>query len=319
MDQLLAYILFEDRFHEFIGEHRNGIEHRFSGRLGGIPHILRDLLLHDILAVIPLEKEGLHPNQIHHAREIRLEPDRQLHHDGVVTELLPQLLGDLGGIRPGTVEFVDECDPGNPITLHLAIDRHRLRLHSRYAAEDEYGAVENAKRPLDLDREIDVTRGIDDVDVIIAPGTMGRRRGDRDPALTLQFHRIHRGSDLILAANFMNRVDPAGIEKHALGQGRLARIDMCADANISEVLDIAVHIPPQFLRRVASGAPLQRVVDLGFRRHSGSWEDRARRTLAIPDSLCDPESQRAGSPIKKKRMPSKPASAHAHRSLAAPD
>ena len=55
---------------------------------------------------------------------------------------------------------------GTPVALGLAPDRLRLRLDTRHAAEHRDGAVEHAQRALDLDREVDVARGIDDVDAV---------------------------------------------------------------------------------------------------------------------------------------------------------
>lgn len=43
-------------------------------------------------------------------------------------------------------------------------------------AEDEDGPVEDAEGPLHLDREIDVTRRVNDVDLAIFPLAVGRSR-----------------------------------------------------------------------------------------------------------------------------------------------
>ena len=49
-----------------------------------------------------------------------------------------------------------------------------------------------------LDGEVDVSRGVDDVDVVVVPHRVGGGRLDGDAALTLKLHRVHRGADTIL-------------------------------------------------------------------------------------------------------------------------
>ena len=130
------------------------------------------------------------------------------------TVVRPSLLSSCGDdvdrVRSGAVHLVDEGEPRNAIPLHLAVDGDRLRLNSRDGAEDEHGSVENAERSLNLNGEIDVTRGVDDVDLLVFPLNRGRRRGDRDPSLFLQFHVVHLGA---LAADLFDRVALARIEE----------------------------------------------------------------------------------------------------------
>ena len=64
------------------------------------------------------------------------------------------------------------------VSLHLAVDGDRLRLHAGNRAEHEDRAVKNAKRAFDFNCEIDVARGIDQVDVGIVP--MDARGGTGD-------------------------------------------------------------------------------------------------------------------------------------------
>ncbi len=83
-------------------------------------------------------------------------------------ELLAELVADAERVRAGAVELVDERDARHLVAAHLAIDRVRLRLHAGDAAQHHDGAVEHAQRALDLDREVDVSGGVDDVDVVLS-------------------------------------------------------------------------------------------------------------------------------------------------------
>src|SRR3546814_6143869 len=102
-----------------------------------------------------------------------------------------------------------------------------LRLDPGDAIEARDRAVEHAKRALDLDREVDVARRVDDVDPVIVPETGRRGRRDRDPALLLLLHPVHRrGPPMGLA----DLVVLAGIEMDALDRKstRLNSSHLCA-------------------------------------------------------------------------------------------
>ena len=84
--------------------------------------------------------------------------DRQLHQDRVVAQLVSHLLADTQRIGSRPVHLVDERQTRHVISLHLPIDRHRLRLHAANGAQHQDGPVQYAETPLHLDREVDVAR-----------------------------------------------------------------------------------------------------------------------------------------------------------------
>src|ERR1035437_9410388 len=128
------------------------------------------------------------------------------------------------------VHLVDKCNPQHADLIGLAPDGFRLRLDAADRAEHRDRAVEHAQRALVLDCEIDVSRRVDNIDAVVAPETGGRRRGDRDAALLLLHHPVHRRGAFVDLADLV--VD-AGIEEHTLGGGGLAGIDVRHDADIA--------------------------------------------------------------------------------------
>jgi len=114
-------------------------------------------------------------------------------------------------------------------------DRLGLRLHAGDAAEHHDRTVEDAQAALDLDREVDVARGVDQVDLVLLPLERGGRRGDRDPALALLLHPVHLGLTVVDLADL---VDLAGVEQEPLGDGRLTRVDVRHDAEVSDHVDL---------------------------------------------------------------------------------
>ena len=74
------------------------------------------------------------------------------------------------------VHLVDEADARHVVLVGLAPDRLGLRLHAVLAVEHGDGAVEHAQGALDLDGEVDVAGGVDDVDLVVLPEAGRRRR-----------------------------------------------------------------------------------------------------------------------------------------------
>src|SRR5690606_10202040 len=100
----------------------------------------------------------------------------------------------------------------------------------------------------DLDREIDVSRSIDDVDAVLGiirghatPVTGGRRGRDRDAAFLLLLHPVHRRGAVVHLANLV--VD-AGVKQHALGGRGFPRIDVGGNPDVAIALDwcLAWHV-----------------------------------------------------------------------------
>jgi hypothetical protein len=86
----------------------------------------------------------------------------------------------------------------------------------------------------DLDGEVDVSRRIDDVDAVVAPLAGRGGRGDRDAALLLLLHPVHRRGALVDLADL---VGPPRVIEDALGRRRLARIDVGHDPDVPGLLE----------------------------------------------------------------------------------
>ena len=151
------------------------------------------------------------------------------------------LVAHAEGVRALAVALVDEGNARHAVATHLTVHSHRLRLDPSHTAEDEDGAIEHAKGTLHLDGEVHVTRGVDDVDLVIIPGAVGGGRLDGDAALTLQLHRVHLGTDAVLSAHLVDGVDAVGVEENPLGQGSLSGVNVGADSDVAYSLEIAEH------------------------------------------------------------------------------
>src|SRR5205085_1607030 len=93
-----------------------------------------------------------------------------------------------------------------------------------------------------LDREVDVAGRVDQVDLVLAPLERRRGGGDRDAALALLLHPVHLGLTVVDLAGL---VDLSRVEQEALGDRRLARVDVRDDADVA---DQVVQDPILFYR-----------------------------------------------------------------------
>ena len=180
--------------------------------------------------LVPDERAVL--DQVDYAGELFLGADRKLEHQRLGLELVADLPDHALEVGAHAVHLVDERDARNAILVGLAPHGLGLRLDAADRAEHRHRAVEHAEAALDLDREIDVSGRVDDIDPMVAPETGGRRRRDRDAALLLLHHPVHRGRAFV---HFTDLVIDAGVVEHPLGRGGLAGVDVRHDADIAHI------------------------------------------------------------------------------------
>ncbi len=176
---------------------------------------------------------GLHLDQVHQAHEAGLGADGDLDRHGVGLEPLLHHADHAEEVRAHDVHLVDVSQAGHVVLVGLAPDRLGLGLDAALGAEDAHGAVQHAQGALDLHGKVHVARGVDQVDLVAAPFTGRGRRGDRDAALLLLFHPVHRGHALVDLADAMRT---AGVVQDALGSGGLAGIDVRHDADVAYMI-----------------------------------------------------------------------------------
>jgi hypothetical protein len=226
-DLLVADVLLEDR----LVERRQHVEEGLAVLLGLVLQLVGDLADLPLGAELLVEPDQrLHGDEVDDALVVALGADRQLEDGHVGTE--PVLDGVERGEEVGTqpVHLVDEAHARHAVLVRLLPDRLGLGLDAGHAVEDRHGAVEDAQGPLDLDREVDVAGRVEDVDLVVAPVAGGGGRRDRDAALLLLDHPVHRGGTLV---DLTDLVGLAGVVEDALGRGGLARIDVGHDPDVS--------------------------------------------------------------------------------------
>ena len=158
---------------------------------------------------------------------------RDLHHvvgraADEVGELLRVLLG-LGRRQVDLVEHRDDLE----VVLEGEVEvREGLRLDALRRVDEQDRALARGERAGDLVAEVDVARGVDHVQrvrrVADLPGHAHRLALDGDAALALDVHAVEVLRPHVAVA------DDARDAEHAVGEGRLAVVDVRDDAEVAD-------------------------------------------------------------------------------------
>jgi len=236
LEQLLRdRLLFEDQLDQVIVGVRGGLQQLGVILLGLL--LVRRGDVHqtvlDVVLVVLVALDELHLDQVDDALELAGLADGQRADGRDALELGLHLLDAVEEVGAHAVELVDVGEARHVVLVGL--EPHGLRLHLDAAdgAEDAHAAVEYAQGALDLGREIDVARGVDQVDARIAPldGDGGAVDGD---ALG-SFERVEVGGRIAIV-HVPDLVLGAAEVEDAFRRGRFAGVDVGDDADVTKVL-----------------------------------------------------------------------------------
>ena len=206
--------------------------------------ILGDVDRDDALSVLALETVCFALQKIYDALEVALGPDVQLNGDRASGQTFMDGSQGFLEARAHPVELVDEADARHVVFVRIVPVGLGLGLHAGHSVENHHRAVQNAQRTLHLHGEVDVSRSIDEIDAMFVslvalavgryPKSGGRGGSDGDAPLPLLLHPIHDRGAFVHLPDLMGN---AGIEKNALGDRGLARVDMRDDAYVPDLFD----------------------------------------------------------------------------------
>ena len=230
--QLLAR---EELLHEGVVLLGRALDHFLAVLLRLLDHVGGNLLRRDRLAEgLHVVAEGLHRDEVDNAAERLAGADRQHHRHGVCAELALHLVHDGVEVRAHAVHLVDERDLRHLVLLALAPHLLGLRLHAADRAVEGDRAIEDAERTLHLGREVHVSGSVDQGEAVGAPHHARGGGLDRNAALLLLHHEVHRRGALVHLADL---VVLARIVKDALGRRRLAAVDVGHDAEVAHMVN----------------------------------------------------------------------------------
>ena len=190
-------------------------------------HICGNFVFVVLFAVVGIVNFGIHFDEVDYSAEGSFLTDGKLDGNGVGREPLPHHSYGALEVCAVDVHFIYVGNTGHLVFICLAPYRFRLGLNAALCAESCDGAVENAERTLNFYGEVNVARGVYDVDTAFVslglaaarPVAGGCGGSDGYAALLLLHHPVHSSGAVVRFADFM--ID-ARIIQYALGSRSLA-------------------------------------------------------------------------------------------------
>lgn len=107
---------------------------------------------------------------------------------------------------------------------------HRLRFDTGGAVQDDHRTVDCSQRLLHFHSEINVPRGIEQIDTVVLPVETDGSATDGYSSLAFLLQKIGNGGTVVYLSQ---SVRPTGVIQHALRGRRFTRIDVRQYAHIS--------------------------------------------------------------------------------------
>jgi hypothetical protein len=136
-------------------------------------------------------------------------------------------------VGPGLIHLIDETKAWEVILLPLPPDRLALSLNPLAGVKNSDRAIQDPQRPFHLSGEVDVARGVDQIDFKALPGTLGCSGGDRNASALLLLQVVH---DRRAIMNLTHLIGLARVVEDTLAHSGLAGINVGHDANIAYFL-----------------------------------------------------------------------------------
>ena len=184
-------------------------------------------------------KDSLHLDEVHNTFEVLLCTDRNRDHTRRCTEDILHLAYHFEEVGARTVHLIYVADTGNVVFISLTPHGFRLGLHATHCTVGSYCTVEDTKRAFNLGREVNVTRSVDEIELIfytiVSPEGSRCGRRDRDTAFLLLFHPVHGCATFV---HLTDLVGFTGVEQDALGGSGLTGIDVRHDTDIARQMEV---------------------------------------------------------------------------------
>ena len=154
-----------------------------------------------------MPNDSLHGYQVYNSLEGIFLPYWDLDRAGLSSEHIDHLTLYLVKVCARAVHLINVCDAWHLILISLTPYSLTLRLYTAHGTKSSHSTIEDTERALYLDSKVNVSRGVDQVDlillVIVGPEGRSRSRGDRDTTLLLLLHPVHRSGTIMYLSDLV--------------------------------------------------------------------------------------------------------------------
>ena len=204
-----------------------------------IYEICRDIrLFHGGTEVVGIDVR-FHGDEVYHTYERVSLTYGQLNSQGIGPETSLHHVDYIKEVCALEVHLINVCNTGNAILICLTPYRFGLGLNAASCAKYRYGSVQYLKRTFYFYSEVNVARGIYNVDSLTFPLGGGSSRSNGYTTLLLLRHPVHGCGAFMYFADLMNLTC---VKKNTFGSSGLTCVDMSHYTDVSGVFQTKLSV-----------------------------------------------------------------------------
>ena len=224
---------FQIFFHQVIVAFSNSFQQDLTVLLGGFNIGFRNGFEFFFLAQLVSVNNCLHLYQVDQTFESIFSTDRYLNCNCICTQAIFHHLNNIEEISAGGIHLIYISDTGYIVFFRLTPNRFGLGFNAAFGAEYGHGTIQYTQGTFNFYGEVNVPRGVDDVNGMAFPMT-GRSCGsNRNTTFLFLNHPVHGGSAIV---NFTDLVSLAGVEQDTFRGSSFTSIDVSHDADVSDFI-----------------------------------------------------------------------------------
>ncbi|MNI58919.1 hypothetical protein D3C73_1140540 [compost metagenome] len=171
--------------------------------------ISRNFRYFDVLTQIVFEDVSFLLNQVNNTYEVVFGANWQLNCNCVGLQAVTHAFYNVKEVRTDDIHFVYICDTRYAVPVSLSPYSFRLRFNAFFRTENTNCSIQYTKGTFNFNSEVNVSRGIDDINAVTLPRSGCSSGGNGDSALLFLFHPVHCCSTFV---NFTDLVRTACVE-----------------------------------------------------------------------------------------------------------
>ncbi|CCJ99810.1 hypothetical protein BN130_2534 [Cronobacter malonaticus 507] len=224
--------------HQLFRSFSSGFDQVLVPFVSQVLHVSRDIFVFEgyaLVCIVPVD--GFHFHQVNNTGETFFSTNRQLQRNRVRAQTGFDLTNNFQEVRAHAVHFVNERNTRNFVFVSLTPYGFRLRLNTTNCAVNHYRTVKDTHGTFYFDGEVNVPRGVDDVDTVrfillshTRPECGSRSGGNGNTTLLLLFHPVHSCGAVM---NFTDFVVYTGVEQNTFGSSGFTGVDVRTDTDVT--------------------------------------------------------------------------------------
>mmetsp|Transcript_10350 Transcript_10350/g.18248 ORF Transcript_10350/g.18248 Transcript_10350/m.18248 type:complete len:493 (-) Transcript_10350:441-1919(-) len=239
----VRYLIFQDHLHHVVVHLGAVLKELHAELFSPLLQLIRDgglghrVGLPSGTHLLTIPDQGLHLHQINHSFEDVLSTNGQLDNARDSAKVGLDHVNAAVEISTSAIHLVHETHTGHLVLISLAPNSLGLGLNTGHSIENADSTVKNTEGTLDLQSEVNVTRGINDVDLVLLraaitgrPEASGSSRSNGDTTFLFLNHPIHRGATFV---NLSNLVGLTSVVQDTLRGCRLTSINVGHDPDVA--------------------------------------------------------------------------------------